>query len=233
MSIGIYALSYEEYNHIYIGQSVNIEVRVSKHISLLKHHTHYNYKLQDLYDRLGTPTVDIVELCSISELTIKENQWIEEFDSFNSGLNLRTIELTSNKGTSHSQAKFTEKQIINTFQLLLDPSNLCKDISECTKVSEGMVSMIACGQSHRWLEEKFPKDYAILMGLIGQRRVHVHSAKGRGISYPTILDPSGNEYSNITNVKKFAKEHNLNYTHLLKVLGKKYGAVCVSGWKLK
>ena len=233
MSIGIYSLSYDNYKHIYIGQSVNISLRTSKHISLLKYSKHYNYKLQELYNKLGKPDIDIIEICTIAELNTKENQWIQEFDSFNSGLNLRTIELTSNKGPKHSQAKFTESQIIDTFQLLLDPSNLCKDINECTGVSKGMISMIATGQCHRWLEERFPEEYTKLLSIVGERKSFGHSARGSGITYPTILDPEGKEYSNIPNVKQFAELHEINYTQLLKVLGKRHGALSVSGWRLK
>lgn len=233
MTIGIYALSYDNYNHIYVGQSVNIEMRTSKHISLLKHDKHYNYKLQALYNTGGLPSINILEVCNISELNTKENVWIQEFDSFNHGLNLRTTELTSNKGTKHSQAKFSENQITDTFNLLLDPSNLTKNISKITGVSEGMISMIASGQSHRWLEEVFPTKYAILLSLVGQRRIYGQSALGKGKTYPTLSDPEGTEYSNIENVKEFAKVHGLNYTQLSKVLNKSNGAISVKGWRLK
>lgn len=233
MTIGIYALSYNNYNHVYIGQSIDITHRIGKHISLLKHSKHYNYKLTELYQQYGIPTVNIVEVCNISELNTKENYWIQEFDSFNNGINLRTIELTSNKGPEHSQAKFTEQQIIDTFELLLDASNLCKDISECTGVSEGMVNMIACGQSHRWLEERFPDQYKEMLCLVGSRRTYGQSARGKGVAYPTILDTEGNEYSNITNVKEFAKVHELNYTSLHKVLTRSHGIVSTKGWRLK
>lgn len=233
MSSGIYSLSYNNYNDIYIGQSVNIDSRVGKHLSLLKHNKHYNHKLTDLYNKFGVPEVNIIEKCPISELNAKENFWIQEFDSYNNGINLRTLELTASKGPKHPQAKFSEQQILDTFELLLDPSNLVKDISICTEVSEGMISMIACGQSHRWLEERFPSEYALLLSLVGQRRVFGQSSRGKKVVHPTIVDTEGNEYSNIDNVKVFAETHNLGYSQLHKVLTKAHGAVSVRGWKLK
>ena len=233
MSIGIYSLSFNNYASIYIGQSVNIELRVGKHLSLLKHNKHYNYKLSNMYSTYGDPTIDIIELCNIKDLNVKENEWIQEFDSYNTGLNLRTVELTANKGPQHPQAKFTKEQIIEAFEFLLDPSNLIKDINEITGVSRGMISMIACGQSHRWLEEEYPEKYAVLTSLIGQRRVFGQSAAGKGVEYPTLVDPEGNEFSNIHNVKEFAKAHQLGYSQLSKVLNRFKGAVSVKGWKLK
>lgn len=233
MTIGIYLLSYNDYEHVYVGQSVNIELRIVKHNSLLRHNKHYNHKLTNLYNLHGVPVTNIIEICQIKELNHKENTWIQEFDSYNNGINLRTIELTSNKGAKHSQAKFSEEQIIDVFELLLDPYNLVKDISSCTEVSEGMVSMIACGQSHRWLEERFPDRYKLLLSIVGLRRVQGQSARGKGIVYPTIIDPYGNEYSNIENAKAFAEKHKLCYSQLSKVLKRFNGAVSVKGWKLK
>jgi hypothetical protein len=232
MTIGIYAMSFNNYDSVYIGQSVNISLRISKHLSLLKHNKHYNYKLQNLYNIFGVPETVVIEECALSELNFKENQWIQEFDSFNNGLNLRTIELTSNKGYEHSQAKFSEQQIIDTFELLLDSSNLIRHISECTGVSEGMVSMISNGQNHRWLEERFPDKYTILISLIGSRRKYGQSAFGKQRLYPPIKDRGGNVYTNIANLKEFAKLHNLNYTHLCQLLNKRKGHNSVNGWTL-
>lgn len=232
MSIGIYALSFNDYNSIYIGQSVNIEQRTGKHISLLKHNKHYNGKLQNMFNEHGAPTVDIIEICSIPELTQKENFWINEFDTFKNGLNLRAEEATSNKGSDHSQAKFTSEQVINAFKLLLDPANLIKDISNVTGVSEGMVSMIACGQSHRWLEAEYPEEYTNLISIKGSRRRFGQSARGKGRTYPPLKAPDGTIHNNISILKDFAAEHRLNYSHLCQLLKGRKGHSSVNGWIL-
>lgn len=233
MTIGIYALTFNNDSEVYVGQSVNIEIRISKHLSLLKHNKHYNHKLTNNYTKFGIPNHYILEICSISELNTKENQWIQEFDSFNTGLNLRTLELISNKGPEHSQAKFSREQIIESFKLLLDENNLIKDISSVTGVTEGILSMISSGKCHSWLQEEFPDEYAILLTKVGKRRTVGQSARGKGKKYPPIKSPLGDIITDIPNLKKFANDNGVNYTHLCQLLNGRKGKHCsVGGWTL-
>ena len=50
MTIGIYILYWDKHNEVYIGQSTDIENRISVHTSAVKQNKHYNYKIQDLYN---------------------------------------------------------------------------------------------------------------------------------------------------------------------------------------
>jgi group I intron endonuclease len=53
MGCGIYRIINKTNNKIYIGSSVNILSRFSKHKSLLKHNKHDNDYLQNSYNKYG------------------------------------------------------------------------------------------------------------------------------------------------------------------------------------
>jgi predicted GIY-YIG superfamily endonuclease len=72
MTIGIYALYWEEQDLIYIGESDNIERRFKEHLKMLETNKHFNYRVQEVYNTYGLPLFQILEECHINELKIKE-----------------------------------------------------------------------------------------------------------------------------------------------------------------
>lgn len=231
MTVGIYALSFNNYRLVYIGQSVNIEQRTKKHIYLLKNNLHYNKKIIQAYAMYGEPLIDIVEVCTdLSELTTLEDSWIIEFDSLVNGLNMRTAEFTSNNGCSHSQSKFTRDQIIGVFNLLLDDYIPYTEIAKETGTTKGIVSMIACCKVHNWLEIEFPDKYSILRNNIGSRKPAQHSY---GIKYPTLIAPNGEEHPNICNLAEFARIHNLIPSSLHRLARGLNNCTYYLGWTVK
>lgn len=75
---GIYKITCKANNVCYIGQSVDIDSRLTHHKRALRNNTHKNKYLQGLYNKYGATnfTYEIIETCPITELDAKERYWI-------------------------------------------------------------------------------------------------------------------------------------------------------------
>ena len=75
----------------YIGQTVDINDRLNKHLSYLRSGSHHSVKLQRAYDKYGEENFifswDIYDVKNQKELLLLEQQKISEFDTYNNGYN--------------------------------------------------------------------------------------------------------------------------------------------------
>lgn len=90
--IGIYRIVNKVNGKCYVGQSVNVEGRLSNHLKWLSSGSHGNKHLQSAYNKYGADNfiTEVLEECSKSDLNAREKYWISYYDSFNSGYNLTT-----------------------------------------------------------------------------------------------------------------------------------------------
>lgn len=95
MESGIYIIKNITNNKIYVGSSVNISSREYKHFWMLKTGIHDNHYLQQSYDKYGRDSFifEVAELCSYDDLIIKENHYIDLYQSNNPkyGYNLAKV----------------------------------------------------------------------------------------------------------------------------------------------
>lgn len=75
---GIYKL-YWDCGYIYVGQADNIDRRIKNHIYQLKRNMHRNVKLQRVSNKHGLPKWEVLELCSIADLTPTEQKYIDKY----------------------------------------------------------------------------------------------------------------------------------------------------------
>lgn len=230
MNTGIYRLVFKGTHKVYVGQAENIEYRYTRHIKALKDGSS-SVKLMEAYRLYGTPSIEILCLCSLEELDKYENEAIDIFNAVADGFNTYDASRgrSSNCGIWTSNSKFTEEQIEKVFFMLLDPVTPFKVIEIDTGVPIGSINMLAQGLTHKELQDKFPNEYAKLIQLKGSRIAYSNCAKNRGIQYPVLVSPEGTEYSNISNVKQFALEHDLKYDGLHRLLRKTRGN-SYKGW---
>lgn len=82
---GIYCIRNTINNKLYIGQSIDLDGRWSKHKSELNRHVHFNSQLQKDWIEHGQIAFEfeILELCSESKLDEKEQFYINKYDSMN------------------------------------------------------------------------------------------------------------------------------------------------------
>jgi group I intron endonuclease len=86
MKSGIYCLSFEGTDKVYIGKSVNLESRAYSHEWNMKNQK-ASKKLQDAYNTYGTPIFTVLEYCNEKELYNLEKTYISEFNSVEQGFN--------------------------------------------------------------------------------------------------------------------------------------------------
>ena len=103
---GIYSITNKKNNKIYIGKSINLYRRKYQHFGELKRNDHKNKHLQASFNKHGFENFEfnVVEICEVDILGIREYYWINFFDSCNrkkgynielineNGLNVRSIE---------------------------------------------------------------------------------------------------------------------------------------------
>ena len=82
---GIYSIINKVTGKIYIGNSVNIDIRCKSHLYRLKKQIHKNSHLQTSYNKYGKENFiyNIVELCSIENLEERELYWINTLNTLN------------------------------------------------------------------------------------------------------------------------------------------------------
>ena len=84
---GIYKITYR--GAVYIGQSRNVEKRMTEHLRQLKNGSHYNVHLQNVFNKYGEDDfkIEVIEYCDCGMLDEREQYWIAFYDSFKYGYN--------------------------------------------------------------------------------------------------------------------------------------------------
>jgi len=204
MTIGIYALYWEEQDLIYIGQSQNIEKRFKEHLRKMQYSSHTNYKVQDAFNLYGKPVLEIIEISTINNLNYLEIYWTKEFNSIDKGLNI--IEAGQvGYGYKSNNSKYSELQIIKVLRYLSNPYLSYKDIKEKTKVSTSTINNIANGTAHLWLKDRYPLHYN---RMVDRKSLRVGFSNRTSI-YSKVVSPIGDVYL-VTQIKDFALKYNLN-----------------------
>ena len=213
MTTGIYKISFNNTDKVYIGQSLNIESRWISHVSELKKGT-ASRKLQEAYDTYGLKNLEIILECTASELNDAEKNAIEIYNSFINGFNsvpdYRTPILI---GENNANASHGKNDYIKVLQLLVqkNPSYSKKEISKITGVSTNIIRHIAALESHTWLKEFMPIEYKQLEDL------KINNKYYRGTQYPKLMSPSGDIYE-VVHLSNFAKKHGLLQPRITEVM---------------
>lgn len=94
MMSGIYLIENVENHKKYVGQSINVKIRIGKHKSYLKSGKHENIYLQRSYDKYGLNSFNfkLLESCSVEELDEREIYYISFYNTldYNVGYNLES-----------------------------------------------------------------------------------------------------------------------------------------------
>lgn len=87
--VGIYKIDNLINGKVYIGQVMNIDKRWKEHINSLNAQSHYNNYLQRAWNKYGQENFkfEVLEECEESELTEREQYWIDYYGGLNSSNN--------------------------------------------------------------------------------------------------------------------------------------------------
>ncbi len=205
MTIGIYSLYWEEPDLIYIGLSENIERRFKEHLQKLCGNKHYNYKVQNAYNKYSEPTYTILEECSTALLSSLEIAWCKEFK----GIGLLNIAepgvIQSSPFSRHK--KYSKIQILKVFSMLYRDSYTSAQIHDRTKVSLSTINGIAFGTKHTWLKEEYPEKYTLLLNRVPLKH-RTKTNKRTIVSKGFILTPAY-ESIEIFNLKDFCMSQDI------------------------
>lgn len=233
MTCGIYILKFKDTPKVYVGQSINIEVRFARHRTKFTRNKAAKI-LQGAYNTYGMPTMEVLCECSIPELDSMEYEAISIFDSYNNGFN-STSGLSSSTtrtkvcGENSPNSSCSNETIEAAFLLVVENLLSHSEIASKLGISKNVVKDISCSNSHRWLQDIYPEAYEKMQDIKNSRPNGGRSAKDKGIVYPTIISPCGGTYQ-VSNLREFAREHNLTHTILGRVL--RGQEVQHKGWKL-
>lgn len=123
---GIYKITNIANGKIYIGKASYYKSRKRSHESSLKRGVHPNVHLQRAWDKYGGDNfiINLIEECDRERLTIRENYWMNFYESFNykkgynqslpseSNLSYRHSKKSRNM-MSNSAIKYTDKELID------------------------------------------------------------------------------------------------------------------------
>lgn len=156
MTCGIYALVFEGTDKLYIGQSINIEIRFAVHKRNLTD-GEASIKLNKAYNTYGLPSITILTKCSKENLEAWEVYWITEFDSIANGFNaiLGSPSLGVQRNTGRS--KYTVQDYLKALELYLDLDVSMMDIACLTRVSKRTLQRVIGGFSHVELLAEYPE----------------------------------------------------------------------------
>lgn len=148
MAIGIYKITNKINNKSYIGQSVDIGRRFSRHKTAAKYQE--KHPLYDAINKYGLEnfSFEILEYCTKEELNEKEIYWVDYYKSFiqNNGYNLT---LGGGNVCMSFTSKLTEEDIDYIIDVLLNNTNISQqELAKEFDVGEDTISEINMGKSH-------------------------------------------------------------------------------------
>jgi group I intron endonuclease len=136
MTVGIYALYWEEPDLTYVGKSTDLSTRKSSNMRQLRKMQHENYKVQNTFNEFGEPDFIVLEQCSTNVLDSREVYWVVEFNSLFNGLNINQLGTCASYGPKSSNSKYSRTQILKAFSLLYKTDKSYKEISVRVKMPE-------------------------------------------------------------------------------------------------
>jgi len=114
---GIYKISTNIDDKVYIGQSINIFSRWSQHEAGLKNNCHTSYKLQDIYNKnkhnIKLSFEILEEVKENRKLNERELYWINKYNSLENGLNVADVILYKNQKKNPIKIKKVDTEAIN------------------------------------------------------------------------------------------------------------------------
>lgn len=112
MTTGIYKVTNNINNKVYIGQSLNIEKRISSHLYDAKNSGRPQTGLEVAIRKYGEEhfIFKIIEVCDVEKLDEREIFWINFYNSYEEGYN-RTLGGKALRGEDHPRAILTNKDV--------------------------------------------------------------------------------------------------------------------------
>lgn len=227
MTTGIYALYWEDdYDKVYIGQSLDIEARVANHTWALKKGVHVNYKLQEKYiSSNSAPKYYIVEEGTPNCLNNKEASWVKEFNAIIAGYNIAEVPGHEFSSCNYPNSKYEKLKLLLLFRELRNPKTSFRYLSTKYAINISSIRAISRGAEHSWLHIKYP---TISSTISNAKSLRSSYSRTSGKTYE-VISPIGSTHT-VDNISLFCKQNKLNVGNFAEML---YGnAITSKGWRL-
>jgi group I intron endonuclease len=228
--------------NVYVGQTTrNALRRWTEHKTYLRKSKHQNSHLQSAWNKYGENSFifEVIKTVDTAEdLNLLENYYItmlspKIYNLCSGGVLHRKFSEETRRRMSVSAKLRKRTSVSDETRKKLSDSHKGKCVDDATrkKLAEITANRWKCGKfDNRKYNQYFTQtvEYSDKMAKI---------SRPQGWSNVILLSPSGQEYSDITNLKKFCKEHNLHYHALRNAIinkprldGKPRN---YKGWKIK
>ncbi len=220
---GIYKISNDINDKIYIGQSVNIAGRWIAHRYAGRNfkNTREKSKIHKAMNELGLDhfIFEIVEECEIEKLDERETYWIEYFNSYYNGYN-STKGGNSTRGEQNGRAILTESQVFEIRQMYANHIRL-KDAYEFYKNKISKCGFMKIWHYETWLyimPEVYTEENRLWHAT--QAKANINGNKKQG--YNNKARACSNE--EIVEMRNL-RNKGLSYAKIAKKLGRSQGVV--------
>lgn len=144
MSCGIYKITNNINQKVYIGQSIDINRRWRSHKNF-NEYLQGHYPLYQAFKKYGLEnfSFEIIEECLPQELNDKEIYWIHFYNSYYNGYN----QTTGGQESNNTTIKISKEDIQIIYDLLLNSSISQKEIASMFSVGEDTISEINQGKT--------------------------------------------------------------------------------------
>ena len=217
--VGIYKITCIVTGKVYVGSSTDLDTRKRKHFAGLKSNRHFNIYLQRSYNKYGFENFswEILELVDdIEDLRNREQFWINSLDSISQDKGYNLVQDVTTPGTLGF--KFNEEQRIRQLAILEKAYNLVKKTFEFIDPKGNYVKIFGlrqfCIENNLHYNTMRNVHAGLGISCQGWKKFYAdgRSLQRKGASF--VLQKDGQVIEG-NNLKKFAKDNNLNYKSLL------------------
>lgn len=218
---GIYKLKFASGSY-YVGQAQNIATRYTTHLNDLLNNKHFNHRVQQQYFTEGKPILEVLELCSISDLNAIEPKYIDLEDTL--CLNILSARPNQMRGENSPRAIYSKESLLPVVEYIANNRRTPhQKIAELFSIDVGTIHDISGGRG-RLLE--FSDTHPELVAKIISTKAH----NTRGIN--TVVLSNGTETVTLKTGEymDFCRKNNIQSSNLSKVItGKRKHT---QGWRL-
>jgi group I intron endonuclease len=152
--IGIYRIINKTNQKSYVGQSINIELRLNQHFrNAFNQNTHtYEYPLSRAIRKYGKDNFEtiVLEECDLNTITDREQYWIEYYNTIEDGYNQEPA-IGAKRYEDSNFAILTNNEVAQIIDLLKNTNLLMSYIAEEFGVSGSAIEDINKGR--RWTQD--------------------------------------------------------------------------------